>query len=156
MKNKKVVEELKELNPEDYVEITIEMGKKSLMEICYHNGTKFEKNFYCESETSWRSAELKTESMTVSDIIELLEEKNLSELCDLHFEGLSIEMSNDGSVDVSNIEWDTPLTEEEESEFTSNDLYWDSDITDSELQFSEGSIYLMKIKCGDYETQIED
>ena len=156
MKNEKVVEELKKLNPDDYVEITLEMGKKTLLEICYHNGTKYGKNFSCESETSWRSGELKTESMTVSDVIELLEEKSLSEMCDLHFEGLGIEISNDGAVEVSNIEWEEPLTEEEEMEMTRNDLYWDSDIVDSEIQFNEGSIYLMKIKCGDYETQIED
>ena len=156
MKNAKIVEELKQLNPDDYVEITLQMGKKSLLEICYHNGIKFEKNFSCESETSWRSAELKTESMTVSDVIELLEEKEISELCESHFDGLTIEESVDGAVDVSNIEWETPLTEEEESDYTPHDLYWDSDIVDSEVQFNEGSIYSMKIKCGEYEVQIDE
>lgn len=156
MKNEKVVEELKGLNPEEYVEIRLQFNKKSLVEVCYHAGIKFDKKFTCDSESLWRTAEAKTESMTVSDIIEILEEKSLDELCDLHFDGLTLEESVDGSVDVTNIEWEEPLTEEEELDFSSNDLYWDSDITDSELQFNEGAIYSMTIKCGDYETQIEN
>jgi len=156
MKNQKVVEELKNLDPEKYVEITLDMVKKSLLEICYHNGTRFEKNFSCQCDIVWRGAELSTKSMTVSEIIEVLENKTLNEMSDLDFNDLTIETSTDGSVDVSNIEWDVPLTEEEESEITPNDLYWDSDITDSELQFNEGSIYSMTIKCEDYEAKIED
>lgn len=156
MKNQTVVEELKKLNPEDYVEIRLQLNKKSLVEVCYHSGTKFNKKFSCDSETLWRTAEAVTESMTVSDIMEILEEKSLDELCDLHFDGLTLEESTDGSVEVTNIEWEEPLTEEEEIEFTSNDLYWDSEITDSEVQFSEGAIYSMTIKCGDYETQVEE
>jgi hypothetical protein len=62
---------------------------------------------------------------------------------------LSIETSTDGDVDVTNVEWDEPLTEEEESEFRSMDLYWDSEITDSELNFGEGSIHTMVIETED-------
>ena len=156
MKNEKVILELKELKPDENVHLTIQLSKKSLVETCFHNGTKFEKKFYCESYTNWRSAELVTESMTVSEIIDLLQEHNLNELCDLDFYGLTIEQSTDGSLEIDNIEWDSPLTEEEELDYTPNDLYWDSEITDSELNFSEGAIYSMTIKCGDYETQIED
>ena len=156
MKNEKIVLELKTLNPEDYCEVRIQLSRKTLVEICYHNGTKFNKKFSCDSETLWRSGEVVTESMTVSDLIELLEEKTLGELCESHFDGLSLEESTDGSVEVTNVEWEEPLTEEEESEYTPNDLYWDSEITDSEVMFGEGSIYSMTIKCGDYETTIEE
>ena len=65
---------------------------------------------------------------------------------DLDFPDLSIETSTDGDVDVTNVEWEEPLTEEEESEFSPMDLYWDSEITDSELNFGPGSIHTMVIE----------
>jgi hypothetical protein len=68
---------------------------------------------------------------------------------DLDFPDLNIETSTDGEVDVTNIEWEEPLTEEEESEFSSMDLYWDSEITDSELTFGSGSIHTMIIEFED-------
>ena len=65
---------------------------------------------------------------------------------DVDFSDLSIETSTDGGVEVTNIEWEEPLTEEEESEFSPMDLYWDSEITDSELNFGKGSIHTMIIE----------
>ena len=49
MKNKKIVEELKKLNPEEQVKITLTLNKKSLNEINYVNGTWEEKNYFCET-----------------------------------------------------------------------------------------------------------
>ena len=68
---------------------------------------------------------------------------------DLDFPDLSIETTTDGEVDITNVEWEEPLTEEEESEFISNDLYWDSEITDSELNFGTGSIFSMIIESNE-------
>jgi len=62
---------------------------------------------------------------------------------------LSIETSTDGDVDVTNVEWEEPLTEEEESDFSPMDLYWDSEITDSELNFGIGSVHTMIIEKDD-------
>ena len=149
MKNESVISELKKLSPEDSVKVTIDLNKKSLLEICYHVGTKFEKNFSCDSETYWRGASLVCEQFNVQELIELLETKDISEMHELDFPDLSIETSTDGDVDVTNVEWDEPLTEEEESEFRSMDLYWDSEITDSELNFGEGSIHTMVIEDED-------
>ena len=149
MKNKNVVEELKKLDPDSYVKVTIDLYKKSLLEICYHTGSKFDKKFTCDSETYWRGANLVCEQFGVSELIYLLETKDLNEIQDVDFPDLSIETTTDGDVEVTNIEWDEPLTEEEESEFTSNDLYWDSEITDSELNFNTSSIHTMVIETED-------
>lgn len=154
MRNKSIIKELKKLDPDSEVDITIELTKKSLLEICYHNGYKFGKKFTCDTETVWRTAELANDGMSVLDLIELLESKEVSEMTDEDFHNLSVINTTDGGVDVLNIEWEEPLTEEEELDFSQNDLYWDSEITDSELQFGEGSIYTLTIKCGDYEKTI--
>lgn len=149
MKNENVVQILKGLNPEDSVKVTIDLNRKSLLETCFHTGSKFDKKFSCDSETTWRGASLVCEQLNVQELIELLESKDLVELQDLDFPDLSIETSTDGDVDVTNVEWEEPLTEEEESEFSPMDLYWDSEITDSELSFNSGSIHTMLIEKDD-------
>jgi hypothetical protein len=149
MKNQNAIEELKKLNSDDYVKVTIDLYRKSLLEICYHTGSKFDKTFTCDTETTWRGASLVCEQFVVSELLELLESKDLIEMQDVDFPDLSIETSTDGDVDVTNIEWEEPLTEEEESEFSPMDLYWDSEITDSELNFGTGSIHTMVIENSD-------
>lgn len=144
--NDNVILELKKLDPNSDVKVTIDLYRKSLLEICYHTGSMFDKKFTCDSETTWRGASLVCEQFLVSELIELLESKQLTDLQDVDFPDLSIETTTDGDVDVTNIEWEEPLTEEEQSEFVSNDLYWDSEITDSELNFGTGSIHTMVIE----------
>jgi len=146
MKNESAISELKKLSPDDFVRVRIDLYKKTLLEICYHTGTKFDKKFYCDSETYWRGASLVSEEFKVQELIELLETKDISEMQELDFPDLSIEHSTDGDVDVTNVEWEESLTEEEESEFRPMDLYWDSEITDSELNFSTDSIHTMVIE----------
>lgn len=146
MKKQEVIEELKKLSPESTVKVTIDLHRKALLEICYHTGSKFDKKFTCDTETTWRGATLTCERFDVSELLELIESKKLTEMQDVDFSDLSIETSTDGGVDVTNIEWEEPLTEEEESEFSPMDLYWDSEITDSELNFGKGSIHTMIIE----------
>ena len=144
--NENVINELRKLDPNSDVKVTIDLYRKSLLEICYHTGSMFDKKFTCDSETTWRGASLVCEQFLVSELIELLESKELTDMQDVDFPDLSIETTTDGDVDVTNIEWEEPLTEEEESEFVPNDLYWDSEITDSELNFGTGSIHTMIIE----------
>jgi len=151
MKNQNAVEELKKLSPDSTVKVTIDLYRKALLEICYHTGSKFDKKFTCDSETTWRGASLVCEQFDVSELIELLESKDLSEMQDLDFSDASIEESTDGNVDVTNVEWEEPLTEEDESEFSPMDLYWDSEITDSELNFGTNSIHTMIVEFEDQE-----
>lgn len=149
MTNIQIIEELKKLNTDDSVKVSIDLYRKSLLEICYHTGSKFDKKFTCDTETTWRGATLVTEQFNVGELVELLESKKLTDMEDVDFSDLSIENSTDGEVDVTNIEWEEPLTEEEESEFSPMDLYWDSEITDSELSFGAGSIHTMVIEFND-------
>lgn len=151
MKNQNDVEKLKKLSPDSTVKVTIDLYRKALLEICYHTGSKFDKKFTCDSETTWRGASLVCEQFDVSELIELLETKDLSEMQDLDFSDASIEESTDGDVDVTNVEWEEPLTEEDESEFSPMDLYWDSEITDSELNFGTNSIHTMIVEFEDQE-----
>ena len=151
MKNQNAVEELKKLSPDSTVKVTIDLYRKALLEICYHTGSKFDKKFTCDSETTWRGASLVCEQFDVSELIELLETKDLSEMQDLDFSDASIEESTDGDVDVTNVEWEEPLTEEDESDFSPMDLYWDSEITDSELNFGTNSIHTMIVEFEDQE-----
>jgi hypothetical protein len=128
-----------------------------LNEINYVNGTWEEKNYFCEASTNWRSAELFTEEMSISEIIELLKKKNISELDQSDFNGLQLLESTDGSTDVYDIEWDDVLTEEELERAPSGmDMYWDGDITDTDYEFTTDSIYEMKIECGDYSITINE
>lgn len=149
MKNKKIIKELQKLDPDLSVKVTIDLYKKSLLETCYHTGSKFDKKFTCDSETTWRGATLVCEQFGVSELIYLLETKDLTEMQEVDFPDLSIETTTDGEVDITNVEWDEPLTEDEQSEFVSNDLYWDSEITDSDLSFDKGSIHTMIIELND-------
>ena len=151
MKNQNAVEELKKLSPDSTVKVTIDLYRKALLEICYHTGSKFDKKFTCDSETTWRGASLVCEQFDVLELIELLETKDLSKMQDLDFSDASIEESTDGDVDVTNVEWEEPLTEEDESDFSPMDLYWDSEITDSELNFSTNSIHTMIVEFEDQE-----
>jgi len=151
MKNQNAVKELKKLSPDSTVKVTIDLYRKALLEICYHTGSKFDKKFTCDSETTWRGASLVCEQFDVLELNELLETKDLSEMQDLDFSDASIEESTDGDVDVTNVEWEEPLTEEDESDFSPMDLYWDSEITDSELNFSTNSIHTMIVEFEDQE-----
>lgn len=157
MKNKKVVEELKKLNIEDPTKVTLVFNRKSLNEINYVNGTWEQKNYFCEASTNWRSAELFTEEFTVGDLIKLLKKKNISELDQSDFNDLQLVEASDGSTDVYDVEWDVVLTEEElEIAPSGMDMYWDGDITDSDYEFSNDSIFEFKIESGTYSTTISE
>lgn len=156
MKNKKIVAELKKLNPEDLVKLTITCGKRCLDEINYVSGSWEGKSYSCEASTNWRSSELSTEEMTVEDVINLLKKKDLSEMDESDFSGLQMGEAFDGSTDVYDITWDEVLTEEEESLAPSGmDMYWEGDINDVEYEISSGGIIELTIESGDYNTKIE-
>ena len=157
MKNKKIVEDLKKLKPEDPTKVTLIFNKKSLNEINFINGTWEGKNYFCEASTVWRSAELFTEEFTVDELIELLEKKSISEIDQTDFNDLQLIESSDGSTDIYDIEWDDILTEEEQERSPSGmDMYWDGDITDSDYEFAPDAIYEFKIESGDYSTSITE
>ena len=156
MKNKSIVEQLKKFPADSNVTLTLKLTKYALTEICYHTGTWDDKPFSCESQSNWKHSEVKSESVDLEELIELLSENNIDQLCSDDFSNLSLGEARDGSIEVDEIEWDEELTEEEQDEVDKMDLYWNSDINDSELVFSPGSIWFMEINVNDETFNIEN
>ena len=121
----------------DFLQITIETGRKSVSESCGHTGTWNGHDFTCTSTTYWRAAEVEAETDT-EDLYNLLVEKNLDDLTDVDFGSKYLGEASDGSTDINDVEWDgdEPTEEEmEENDYSSMDLYWDSEIGDCECEF---------------------
>ena len=157
MKNKEIVTELKKLNSEDKVKVTIICGKRCLDEVNYVTGTWEGKTYSCEASTNWRTGELYTEEMTVEDVIKVLKKKELSNMGISDFPSLQMGEATDGSTDVYDIEWSEPLTEEEEDLAPSGmDMYWDGDIDDVDYDIAPGGINELTIEVGDYLTTINE
>ncbi len=156
MKNKEIVKQLKQLPKDSDVNIKLKLTKYALTEICYHNGRWREKGFYCESQTNWKHSEVESENFGLEELIELLSKKELKEMSSFDFGNLSLGESTDGSIEVDEIEWEEPLTEEEQDELAPMDLYMDSDINDSDLQFDEGTIWFMEINANGETFNIEN
>lgn len=155
MKNKEIVTELKKLNSEDKVKVTIICGKRCLDEINYVSGTWEDKTYTCEASTNWRTGELYTEDMTVEDVIKLLKKKEIFNMDVSDFPGLQMGTATDGSTDVYDIEWSDVLTEEEEEIAPSGmDMYWDGDINDVDYEIAPNGIVEITIEVGDYSTTI--
>lgn len=156
MKNKTIVNQLKKLPKDSEVNITMKLSKYSVTEICYHSGRWNEKGFYCESQTNWKHSEAESTNFELDELIELLSKKNIQELSSDDFGNLSLGDSTDGSIEVDEIEWEEPLTEEEKDEVSPMDLYMNSDINDSDIQFDAGSIWFMEIDVNGEKFVIEN
>lgn len=149
MKNRRIINQLKKFKEDEFIKITIIMDKKRLNEVCFHKGTWNGKSFSCDSITTWRTAELFTEEMFVHEIIDLLKNKDKDEMDYRDFIGLSLVESTDANIEIENIFWDEFITEQESEDFNEMDLYWNSEITDSEYKFDVGSIESIKIEAGE-------
>lgn len=156
MKNKSIVEQLKKFPNDAEVSLKLKLTKYSLTEICYHTGTWEGKSFSCESQSNWKHSEVQSDNVDLEELIETLSKNNLSDLSSDDFSNLSLGEATDGSIEVDEIEWDDVLTEEEEDEVDKMDLYWNSDINDSELTFGPGSIWFMEINVNGETINIEN
>ncbi len=156
MKNKTIVEQLKKFPKDSEVSIVLKLTKYSLTEICYHNGTWNDKNFTLESQTNWKRSEVESSNVDMEELIELLSKNDIGNLCSDDFSNLSLGDSFDGSIEIDEIEWDEPLTEEEKDEVVPMDLFSDSDINDSDIQFDTGSIWFMEIDVNGEKFVIEN
>lgn len=123
----------------DFLQLTLVTGRKSVTESCSHTGTWNGHDFGCTSTTYWRYAEVEVETDT-EEFHNLLVEKNLEDMTDVDFGSKYLGEASDGSTDVTDVEWDGDEPTEEEmevNEYSSMDLYWDSDIGDCECEFDE-------------------
>jgi len=128
MPYKEVVKQLKKYDSDTTVELSLNPGKKGLVEECQ---TRAEYEGYSVSflaSTTWRSSDLRTTEMTVGDIVALLKKKKLSKMTDRDFYGISNENSSDGDMDFSDIEWDKGTPEQIQDEASLYELYFKGDI----------------------------
>lgn len=146
--NKKVTNQLKKLDENEQVKVTINMKRNGLEEICVHTGVWNNKPFTCDSLTIWRNAELFTWNMTVKDLIDLFTNKNITEIEYRDFFGLTLVESEDGNCQIDNIVWDETPSEQELTDLNEMDLYWNSETTEREYQFNADSIESIKIEAG--------
>jgi hypothetical protein len=152
MPYKDIVKELKKLDQGQRVELTLDPGKKGLVEECQ---TSAEYEGYWVSflaSTNWRSSEIKTTEMDLEDVVKLLKKKTLDKMTDRDFYGISNENSSDGGMDFSDVEWQEGTPEEIQEEADLYDLYFKGEI-DCDCRFDglvgldiyvDGDIYTIR------------
>ena len=146
----KIIRELKDYMNNDSLTITLSFGKKCLTETLYVSGDWEGNNYSISADINWRSGELKTTEMDVFQLVKLLKNKNISEMTHKDFSGLELIETRDGDTSFYDLEWGSPLTEEEQEVSPSEwDMYNDGEINDSFYEF-DGGIDSLKIEVGDY------
>lgn len=156
MKNKEIIKQLKKYPLDTEINITVNLNKYSLGEYCSHDGEWNGYSFTCSSFTNWKRGTLEDVGMTIEILINVLKKKELSEMTSGDFIDLQLVENSDGDVEVTDIDWigDEP-TEEELDDLSNMDLYMDSNINDSEYEFSQDSVYLLEVKIGDETIEIK-
>jgi len=146
MKNEELIKKLeKEYKPDQETSIELDFPH-GIGETNYHRGTWRGHDFTCTSNIEWKRGRLKTDYMSVSDLVDLLRDKDMSEISSDDLQDLNLVETQDGSTDVTDIEWDGEPTEEELEELNVMDLYSDSEITDCEYDFAAGMIGTMTVQ----------
>jgi len=120
----KIVSELKELDSNTNLILTLKIGENGLNEVNYISGEWSGKVYSIKATSVWKSSELVSE-MQISDVINLLSSKKLNEMIASDFSELEITDANDGEITVTEVKWNEPLTEEELKKAPSDDeMYW--------------------------------
>ncbi len=145
MKNEEAIKWLQQFESNDETNVTINFTKYALNETTYHTGTWNDKGFSMEAYCNWKRATMRVRP-DVEDLTDLLSQYQLSELDSDNIGDLELWETSDGSIEFGDIEWDEPLTEEEEDELDKYDLYWDSEIDECEYQFNAGEIWSLEIE----------
>ena len=139
MKNDKLVEILKkEYDPSSKVVIHLHfssgVAEKNVV-TGYWNGDYV---YSMECTQYWKRGNLVTKYNDVSDLIELLSKKNVSELTHKDFTDIELEETVNGYLELDKITWDKPKPTKkmlDDEGFNYNDLYSTGDITDCEYEF---------------------
>ena len=147
MSNIEITSELKKLNLKQSAFIILEV--KDLIELRLQTGKIFNKNFTCEVKITWASAELESE-VSLEELINLIEKKSISGLCNENFKNFSILKTSEGSKIISSIKWDPILNESEKAVLDNYNLEWESDIIGTKLNFSTGSVNSINIEQEGY------
>lgn len=142
-----VVNELKGLPKDESVYVTLNVN--NITEIRPQKGNLFNKNVSFEVYKFSDYAELETE-LIVSELLDLLEKKELEDYVSADFDKFSINTTGPGDKEYKNILWELPLTESENIEIANLDLEMDSNseqIENTKVSFERDSVTSIKIVC---------
>jgi hypothetical protein len=152
----KIIRDLKNHMNNDSLTITLSFGRKCLTETLYVSGGWEGNSYSISADINWRSGELKTTEMDVFQLVKLIRNKNITEMTHEDFSGLELIETRDGDTSFYDLEWDSPLTEEEQELAPSEwDMYNQGEINDSWYEFN-GGIDSITIEVGDYSITITE
>ncbi len=139
------IEELKKLDKSDVdTQITINLRKWSLSERTEHYGTYDGSEFTFTAYTNWKRSTLEC-GMTLEDFIEAIEKEPIENMEAGHFYDLWCYEMSDGDTEFEDEEFTPELTEEQQDKLDMSELYFDSEISDSEYVFDAGSIWSIEV-----------
>ncbi len=126
--------------------ILLSLTKWSLVEYTEHYGNYEGSDFNLEADTNWKWARLGYDVDDLESLIETLENLPIGEIgsMDLTQHFICEDMS-DGDTEIIASDFTPELSEELAEEIDLYELYWDSEINNSEYHFDKGSIFQIEI-----------
>lgn len=126
--------------------ILLSLTKWSLIEYTEHYGNYEGSDFNLEADTNWKWARLGYDVGDLESLIETLENLPIGEIgsMDLTQHFICEDMS-DGDTEIIASDFTPELSEELAEEIDLYELYWDSEINNSEYHFDKGSIFQIEI-----------
>ncbi len=126
--------------------ILLSLTKWSLVEYTEHYGNYEGSDFNLEVDTNWKWARLGYDVDDLDSLIQTLENLPLGEIgsMDLTQHFICEDMS-DGDTEITASDFTPELSEELAEEIDLYELYWDSEINNSEYHFDKGSIFQIEI-----------
>lgn len=139
MKNEKLIEILqKEYDSSSNVVIHLHFSQGLAEKLVVTGYWNDDYSYSMECTNYWKRGNLVTKYHDVNDLIELLSEKNVSELTHEDFTDIELEETVSGYLELDKITWDKPKPTKkmlDEEGFDHNDLYSSGEITDSDYEF---------------------
>ncbi len=139
MKNEKLIEILqKEYDTSSNVIIHLHFSQGLAEKLVVNGYWNEDYGYSMECTNYWKRGNLITKYHDVNDLIELLMEKDVSEMTNKGFTDIELEETISGNLELDKITWDKPKPSKkllDEEGFDYNDLYDTGDISDSEYEF---------------------
>ena len=141
----------KHINDEDVL-ILFHPGKWDVTEKTISDGQWEGKNYKIYADVDKKGVELKYDNTLKNLINEISEKNHIDEINAKEFDNLHWYSDNGGDVNIDKIEWETPLSIDEEKELEDyeglhelfNDGSWEID----DLVYEDGEIFLIEVSVG--------
>ena len=139
MKNEKLIEILKkEYDVDSRVKIHLHFGSGLAEKLVVCGTWNGDYGYSMDCTNYWKRGNLVTNYHSVQDLIDLLSEKNVSEMTNKDFTDIELEETVNGYLDLDELVWDKPKPSKkllDDEDFDFNDLYNTGEITDSDYEF---------------------